>query len=271
MFREKFLRNGYVLLPNLLGPDLVERIAATLSKAVGPYDSDRLPLHKLVDEKRLHFPVRLEGALLEPGLWAHPVLEFLLNTLLGPEYLIDNFTLVVAMPGAPEMHLHRDFPPLFPNEVPTETLPVYAVSMIVPLIATDEYTGTTRLAADSMASEIVDGELVPPPREWVDPHVPLGGAVLMDYRLWHRGAANRSDRPRPVLYLNFTRDWFTDSRNYELHPRMIVDRAAMAAIPAEHRHRFRRAAAPGLIDATVKELDAKWRKREAIAAESSSP
>lgn len=67
-------------------------------------------------------------------------------------------------------------------------------------------------------------------------------------------------------YLNFSRDWFTDSRNFERHPRMIIYRAAIAAIPAEHRHRFRRAAAPVLIDATLEELGANRRKNSEMRA-----
>lgn len=262
MFREDFLRDGYIRLPDLIPAELVAEIRSTL---MDPIDPERAPAHLPVDEGRLHLPVRMAGPLLNPQLWANPILEFLLTSLLGPEYLIENVSLVVAMPGAPEMHLHRDFPPLFPKEVPTQDLPVYAVSMIVPLVET-EATGTTRLAVGSMGSERDGDELDPPPSEWIDPHVPLGGAVLMDYRLWHRGAANPSAQMRPLLYFNFSRDWFTDSRNFERHPRMIIERAAMDAIPAEHRHRFRRAAAPGLIDATLEELGAKRRKNSEIRA-----
>lgn len=44
----------------------------------------------------------------------------------------------------------------------------------------------------------------------------VGSAVLFDYRLHHRGLANRSTsgESRPLLYLTFGRSWFTDAENF---------------------------------------------------------
>ena len=41
-----------------------------------------------------------------------------------------------------------------------------------------------------------------------------GDAILFDYRVLHRGRANASDRPRPLLYFTYARPWFTDATNY---------------------------------------------------------
>ena len=41
-----------------------------------------------------------------------------------------------------------------------------------------------------------------------------GDAILFDYRVLHRGLANTSAKPRPLLYFTYGRAWFTDATNY---------------------------------------------------------
>lgn len=259
MFDERFAREGMLVLEHLLPPDLVEAVhheAGTWSNNAVEGPAMR------VDKRRLHTPARVRGPLLDPALWGNPLLEGMLGKLLGRDYVIDSMTLVTALPGAPVMHLHRDFSILFPELGERDGLPAHAVTMIVPLIATDDLTGTTMIARSSLSAKKVDRDTLDPPAEWVVPHVPLGGCVLMDYRIWHRGMANTSDRERPILYIVFAREWFTDCRNFETHPRMLIERSALEAIDPMHRHRFRRAAGAGLSDGTIAQLGAQVRKAD---------
>ena len=47
--------------------------------------------------------------------------------------------------------------------------------------------------------------------------VDVGGAVIFDYRLYHRGLANNSaTTSRPMLYLTFAKSWFSDTENFDL-------------------------------------------------------
>ena len=41
-----------------------------------------------------------------------------------------------------------------------------------------------------------------------------GSAILFDYRTFHAGGANRSDRPRPILYFVYARSWYRDVHNW---------------------------------------------------------
>ena len=41
-----------------------------------------------------------------------------------------------------------------------------------------------------------------------------GSAILFDYRTFHQGGANRSDRPRPILYFVYARSWYRDVHNW---------------------------------------------------------
>ena len=37
-----------------------------------------------------------------------------------------------------------------------------------------------------------------------------GSVVLFDVRVRHRGTANTSDKPRPIVYMSYVQDWFSD-------------------------------------------------------------
>lgn len=40
-----------------------------------------------------------------------------------------------------------------------------------------------------------------------------GTAILFDYRILHRGSANRTEVKRPCLYFTYAKPWFTDHKN----------------------------------------------------------
>jgi ectoine hydroxylase-related dioxygenase (phytanoyl-CoA dioxygenase family) len=41
--------------------------------------------------------------------------------------------------------------------------------------------------------------------ESITHHVGAGTPIIMDYRIWHRGGANTSEKLRPLLYFKFIR------------------------------------------------------------------
>jgi ectoine hydroxylase-related dioxygenase (phytanoyl-CoA dioxygenase family) len=65
-----------------------------------------------------------------------------------------------------------------------------------------------------------------------------GSVYLMDYRLLHAGTANRSEGPRPILYLIYARPWFTDAENYSRQAKLSMTGARLAAVPELYRPLF---------------------------------
>ena len=257
MFAERFLRDGCLVIDRIFEPALIDRVRAEYDRQYGEIDPVAPPLHMKVGDGRLHLAIALRGALLEPALYAHPLIIALLRNVFTTPFLIDSVNVVTAFPGAPDQEYHRDHPPLFGSDAAfNATLPCYALALAIPLTDLDEECGTTQLFAGSMGSE-GDGKLNPPPGATpVMPLVQRGGCFLTDYRLWHRGLANRSNRARPILYILYARDWFTDVVNFKWHARLIINRGDVERIPVEHRPLFRRAAGKGLIDCTIMELGA---------------
>jgi hypothetical protein len=213
-----FARNGYIRIENLFTPDQMAAFDAQYRSR----NANFLTATNKGDKRPL-FTVPIEGVFNDPILLANPILEPLLSTWLGEDFIIAAVSAVASFPGAPDQHLHRDSLQLFgkDNEADKD-LPPYSVTMLVPLIDFTTETGCTRVWPGShhiagREEGLAVGSL--------DPEVKVGSVLITDGRILHRGAANRSDRLRPLFYLTFHRAWFRDFGGYAQRPPLLISRA----------------------------------------------
>lgn len=254
MFQDEFAQRGCLVVDELFDTGLIDRVRDEYRRQYDVLDPDNLPPHLAVGDKRFHLPVRLRGPLLDPNLYGNPILMGMLAMLFRTHFLIDSVTFVTALPGAEEQHHHRDHSLLFAQASTAATLSLYAVTVGIPLIDLDPLTGTTRMFPGSNGA--VKGASGAPAAfdEEVCPYIKRGGCFLMDYRLWHAGLPNRSTQERPILYIVYACEWFTDVVNFLNHARMTIEPADVVKIPAKDRHLFRRLAGEGLLDTSIGEL-----------------
>jgi hypothetical protein len=254
-FVEQFERDNFLVVTRLFDPALIDAAAAEFNRQFADVDPEALPPHLRVGPRRVQLPIQLKGPLLNPELYANPLLLRMLEALLGKNFLLDSVSAVVAFPDAPEQRLHRDHDDLF-NEIQELRAQIrpYAITVTIPLVDFTEETGATRLFGGSQALGWPAVEEKLANAEGHLSYVKRGGCYVMDYRLIHRGTPNRSGAMRPMLSLIYTRPWFTDSENFNAHPRILIAQEEFAKIPAEHRPLFRRLASPGSIDCTQQEL-----------------
>jgi ectoine hydroxylase-related dioxygenase (phytanoyl-CoA dioxygenase family) len=191
------------------------------------------------------FTVQLKPPYLDPGLYASPGVMPVVRELLGEDCIIQSFGVVCAYPGARMQHVHRDHPPLFAEAGGLNAFfPPFALHVVVPLIDLDEHTGTTALWEGSHRiksareegrwskeqMERLEGAVLPMPK--------MGDSYLMDYRLRHTGTPNISERPRPILYMVYSRRWFLDRRNFEIQSPLQIDRNEFEGLSEEHKRLF---------------------------------
>jgi hypothetical protein len=143
--------------------------------------------------------------------WVRPVLTSARKPL-AAEVCVDSVGCVTSLPGAPDQHFHPDgtadglinvFCPLVPvlmDNGPTELRPGTHEWVESAYGARPQWDERRQCAAAPLLPE-------------------AGGALLLfDYRVYHRGLANRSLQPRPVGYVCFsTRDGVTDAHNFPRH------------------------------------------------------
>lgn len=221
-------QNGYVILKNLLPPELIESLRAEYASAldakvrrfnlkrVAYYDergrhndnvlNDFKPEGGNHDLNRwnMHLPSRLP--FFDARVVAHPAVLALLAQVFDGDHVCYLVASDTPYPGAGYQNLHQDFSR-------------FSVALNIPLVDfTDDnapieiWPGTHRpdiggsLAHYSTDSYFIDVERMRQIKATVPSKRLLLGAgsiLVRDHRLVHRGTANRSQHPRPMLSIYF--------------------------------------------------------------------
>jgi ectoine hydroxylase-related dioxygenase (phytanoyl-CoA dioxygenase family) len=206
--RQVFASKGVLVIEHAFAPQFVVSLKNAFLTDYGRHLVDRETDETLkLGDKRIMMPVKISGVFNTPQLYANPFVFPLVQDTLGANCIVGSFGAIAALPGAEEQHVHRDHPFLFQDEAIDTAIPAYAINVIVPLVDMDERHGTTRVWPGSHRVWPED-EARQLPSE--DPVAPVGSCMIMDYRLLHRGTANRSRHVRPILYVAYHRPWFKD-------------------------------------------------------------
>ncbi|KAH8059537.1 hypothetical protein JL721_9277 [Aureococcus anophagefferens] len=86
-------------------------------------------------------------------------------------------------------------------------LPAHAVNVFVPLIDSGLRQGATEFVPKTHYDWSADERPVV-----LEAHA--GDAVVFDWRLKHRGLANKGAANRPLLYMTYSKPWFVDKYNF---------------------------------------------------------
>lgn len=198
-------REGVVVLDDLVDPALLEACRqeliardpdyATTDRArnLGPY-----PLRHTA-------PLVIDGLLSKRKIFAPlPILQ-ISEKLLSSDMVIESLGLLVSLPDAPDQGRHYDGL-LYREGEFDRLLPPFALSISLPLVPLDEVSGTTAFWLRSHRSGKADG-----PPDFA-PVVPVGSAIVWDFRTIHSGRGNHSGVPRPILFSVHSRDWWMEPK-----------------------------------------------------------
>lgn len=148
--------------------------------------------------------------------------------------------------GSKNQNFHTDGPAL--SDV-VDMYP-YAVNVFIPLVPVDRKNGTEFIPGSQRLGHADQGR---GKKHTQRPQVPLGNAILFDYRVIHRGLANVTTAPRPCYYVTYSRDWYTDKYNFSerrYKRRLEVDPSFLETREERARRRVENMA--GLKSETVK-------------------
>ena len=227
-----FLKDGCIAIDDAFDPQFVAELQAAHTASMRDWKSRQV----VVGGLRFMISFDLKGAFLDPRLYLNPRLWPLIQSVLGKDCILDNVTTVIALPGAPTQHIHKDGSPLF-DDATGNPLPCHALTLVVPLVDLTEQTGTTALFPGTQKTPL--GETAPKGKPML-PYMKVGGAYLMDYRLIHQGTANIGKESRPILYVVYARPWFTDFANFTDVAPLRVSAADVKALPGELQWLFAR-------------------------------
>lgn len=224
----RFAEAGVIVLKNLLPPDRV----AAVNDAYNDIYGSNIPSHRIkeVGDDRAMITLAMENQFASPDIFANPVALSIVAELLGGDFILGSYVAVTSQPGAAAQGDHADQAGLFEDVDLDAGVPPYSVTLVIPLVALNGTTGSTRFYPGTHRNPEVD-ELI-----MIAPDAEPGDAILFDSRILHGGQANRSDAPRPILYCTYHRAWYRDVSNFRDMPAVIVDRTMASALDPSVRY-----------------------------------
>ncbi len=173
-------------------------------------------------------------------LVTHPRASALVESVLGPDYLLSTLSANIARPGGTPMGLHTD-QWWMPRPLPRDAEPVRAGAIrrgefygyddsdlgraINPPVACNvmfclndftEANGATRLVPFSHRTGLQPPPDVPHTVASIAAEAPAGSAVVFEGRTWHGTGANRANGPRLGLLATYCAPQFRTQENYTL-------------------------------------------------------
>lgn len=178
------------------------------------------------------------------------------RAVLGPECILSYAGLISSFPSSWNQPWHGDGPHLFGNDL---QLPPHALNVFIALQdvteelgPTEFFPGSNQLDAAERLSSCLAHFTSPTQATTLDAadkcraigHVPIkpllgtADSLIYDYRTVHRGTSNCSSKTvRRVLYLLYTKPWFSDGKiNFDSETSLFdSDNACLAALAEQQR------------------------------------
>jgi len=213
---EQFHRDGFLVVPDALGPEQVHALAAGLQRAFAS-PSDEAALYHMPDMWR---PKMFERGREFEDVIDNPGVIDLIEAIVGADCHIIAASALRTAPGTGISFWHADDAVRFPRpaDVPLDpriAMPCFIVNLNYYLCDVDEELGPTQFVPGSHRS----GRQPRDPEDYASADSPIyegrgvvsalgkaGTCVLWHDQVWHRGAVNRSkDRIRWVQQVPYGR------------------------------------------------------------------
>ena len=205
---------GWCVLPGVLDPDWTAAVLERLWAAAAESERRGVPTHMPILDPNAQ-NVRVFNLLdIDPvfrALIQHPVAVQIVRSLLGPQFLVSNFTANIARPGARSMALHSDQAIV----VPEPWHHPWALNIIWCLSDVRFENGATLFLPGSHRF-VRRSELPPDPKPLMRPfEAPAGAIIAMDGRVWHTSGANITpDEDRALLFGYYTAPFLRPQVNW---------------------------------------------------------
>lgn len=202
----EFQREGHVVLRQLFDPATLrvwnERFGPLLAAHIEhERDNPNRGSH------RHYVTLPFNGCYADPAIFENADLLALLDRILGDSMVMCQLATDTPLLGSDYQDVHRDTPSLFP-ETGNET-PSFQIAVNFPLCDVTAENGPIELIRGTHLMSRTEGlarlsrgdarlEALP---------MKLGDVVIRDVRHLHRGTPNRTDVPRPMVVIGYSRRW----------------------------------------------------------------
>ena len=156
---------------------------------------------------RYYVTLPFEKLFADEEIFCDPDILAIVENLVGKDFTMCQLATDTPLNGSDYQDLHRDAPPLFP-EIAAET-PSFQLAVNFPLVDVTEENGpfettygTHLMTKEDALRRIETGEI-----KLERLTMKLGDLMIRDVRAVHRGTPNKTDAPRPMCVVGYSRRW----------------------------------------------------------------
>lgn len=205
-FTQKALTDGYCVLPEHFSKEILK----TWSEAFAPLLETHIAREGHLQNRgpgRYYVTLPFTAPFSEPAFYEDEDILAIVKGLVGEDPLMPQLATDTPVLGSVYQDIHRDAPPLFP-ETGQET-PPFQLAVNFPLVEVTTENGpfeiapgTHMLSKEEGLRRIESGEI-----QLEAITMRLGDVMIRDVRGLHRGTPNRSETPRPMVVIGYSRRW----------------------------------------------------------------
>ncbi|TQV91595.1 phytanoyl-CoA dioxygenase family protein [Cordyceps javanica] len=220
---ERTLEHGYVIIPDAFSASEIREAKEELRRLArepgpGPASAGGRNAFEGYQTRRVY--ALLNKSRVFDKFPLHPDVLALNDYFLDDGFLVTAFHSIDIQPREEAQALHHDDAYI---KIPRPH-PPYGTAVMVAL---DDYTATNGSTVVIPGSHAWDGSRAPSRAEAVPVVMPAGSLVYFLGTLWHGGGANRSERGRRALTVQYCMSWMRQLENQQL----AVDWERLGAIP----------------------------------------
>lgn len=231
---DELAERGTTVVPGVLTADEAAHALDRLWAASGESERRGIPTHIVgLDPNAAN--VRVFNLVdLDPlfgVLVGHPAVEAIVGGLLGPDYIVSNFTANIARPGSESMVVHSDLSFVLP-EPWTAPASVNVIWCLTDVTAANG--GTLHLPGSHRFRTRAEVPADPIPL-MVPFEAPAGSIVVMEGRVWHTSGRNvTADQDRALLFGYYSKPYIRPQWNFTAALAPVVQ----ATMDARMRYRL---------------------------------
>jgi hypothetical protein len=233
-FAAQALRDGYYLLRNHFPKaKIINWREATLPLLEKQIEIEGQETSR--GSSRYYVTYPFSGPFADPTFYEDPDILALVEILAGKNFVMCQLASDTPVLGSDFQEIHRDCPPLFP-ELKSET-PMFQLALNFPLVDVTPQNGPLEIARGTHMMSREEGlRKIEAGETFIEP-IPMqtGDVLLRDVRTLHRGTPNKTNEPRPMVVIGYSRSWM---HRPEVSVRITRAEFAKLTPTAKHMLRF---------------------------------
>ncbi|HSN97878.1 MAG TPA: phytanoyl-CoA dioxygenase family protein [Candidatus Nanopelagicales bacterium] len=200
------VRDGFCIIPGLIPGDRLVAWRDAFTPLLTAH-VEREGHKKNRGAERYYVTLPFTAPFADPSIYEDETILGVVERLVGPDMIMVQLATDTPLLGSDYQDIHRDTPPLFP-ETGQET-PAYQIAVNFPLVDVTPENGPIEIARGTHMMSKVEGlRRIEAGEVKLEPFpMALGDVMVRDVRGLHRGTPNRTDVPRPMVVIGYSRRW----------------------------------------------------------------